>query len=71
MTDGSLMRAQVPGGSAYTVVPGMNPFVHVVPLSVVVANPRFEDPPSENRPTWKAATTVDPNEKVSGSTSVW
>ena len=65
------MRAHVPGGFAYTVVPGMKPFVHVVPSSVVVAKPRLEDPPSENRPTWKVATTVEPKEAVSGSTSVW
>src|SRR5438552_3326445 len=29
-----------------------------------------DEPPSVNRPTWKAATTVEPWEKVSGSTSV-
>src|SRR5947208_12946363 len=30
----------------------------------------FDEPPSVNRPTWNADTTVDPNENVSGSTSV-
>src|SRR5437870_4891087 len=30
----------------------------------------FDEPPSVKRPTWKADTTVDPYEKVSGSTSV-
>src|SRR5436190_11354845 len=29
-----------------------------------------EAPPLKNRPTWYAATTVEPNAKVSGSTSV-
>jgi hypothetical protein len=30
----------------------------------------FAAPPSEIRPTWKTATTVEPHEAVSGSTSV-
>ena len=30
----------------------------------------LDAPPSENRPTWKAATSVEPNAKLSGSTSV-
>ena len=29
-----------------------------------------EAPPLKNRPTWKVARTVDPEAKVSGSTSV-
>src|SRR5262245_12523246 len=30
----------------------------------------LEAPPSENRPLWKTATSVEPNEKLSGSTWV-
>jgi hypothetical protein len=30
----------------------------------------FAAPPSRMRPTWKTATTVDPQDAVSGSTSV-
>jgi len=59
-----------PGGVANTVVPERNPFVHVPPLSVVVAHPRFDEPPSVKRPLWNAATSVDPKENVSGSTWV-
>jgi len=30
----------------------------------------FDEPPLKKRPTWKADTTVEPYEKLSGSTSV-
>ena len=49
---------------------GRNPFVHVFPPSVEVAHPTFDAPPSSNRPTWNAATIVEPEANVSGSTSV-
>ena len=51
--------------------PGRNPLVgQVAPPSVEVAKPMSEPPPSKNRPTWNAVTTVEPLENVSGSTSV-
>ena len=56
------MRAQGPGGLANTVVPGRNPWVHVAPLSVDVAQPRSFDPPLLNRPVWNVPTMVEPNE---------
>ena len=34
--DGSVALSYGPGGFAYTVVPGRNPFVHVAPPSVEV-----------------------------------
>ena len=58
----SLILAHGPGGVAYTVVPGRYPWVQVAPLSVEVAHPMSFAPPFENRPTWKEATMVDPNE---------
>ena len=54
----------------YLVMPGSRPLVQVAPLLVEVAKPMAQAPPSKIRPTWKAATIVEPNEKVSGSTSV-
>ena len=44
--------------------------VQCAPESLDTAQPMFDAPPSSNRPTWKVLTTVDPNEKLSGSTSV-
>jgi hypothetical protein len=38
---------------------------------VEVAQPILEAPPSVKRPDWMAATMVEPNENVSGSTIVW
>jgi hypothetical protein len=51
-------------------MPGRKPLVQVVPLLVVVAQPILDDPPSKKRPTWKALTVVEPQENVSGSTSL-
>src|SRR5262245_40260423 len=52
-------------------MPGRRPLVQCAPLSVEVAKPIAQAPPSKIRPTWKVATIVEPFEKVSGSTSVW
>ena len=41
----------------------------MAPSSVVTAKPTFVAAPSKRRPTWKAATVVRPNVKLSGSTS--
>src|SRR3954471_11166991 len=51
-------------------MPGGRPVVQVAPLLVEVANPIAHAPPSKMRPTWKAATIVEPLANVSGSTSV-
>src|SRR5215469_13080982 len=48
----------------------MKPCVQVAPLSVEVAKPMSELPPSKKRPDWKTETMVEPKEKVSGSTCV-
>ncbi len=66
-TDGSLTRAKSP---VPDVMPGSEPCVQVTPLSVEVANPMSEAPPSKKRPCWNAETIVEPFENVSGSTSV-
>ena len=42
----------------------------MAPPSVEVAHPMAAAPPVVVRPTWNAATTVFPNEKLSGSTAV-
>src|SRR5260221_14394287 len=60
----------MPAGVAKTVVPGRKPFLKVLPLLGDVAKPMLEPPPSKKRPTWKAETMVEPEDKVSGSTSV-
>lgn len=60
-TLGSLALPAVPAGVELTVKLGRKPLAHVVPPSVEVAQPIFEEPPaSTNRPTWNAATTVFP-----------
>ncbi|HEY1366849.1 MAG TPA: hypothetical protein VGF23_07040 [Gaiellaceae bacterium] len=69
-TAGSEARFTVPGGDDSTVRPGNAPVRHVRPASVEVANPMLEAAPSSNRPSWKVATTVEPNAKPSGSTAV-
>ena len=51
-TTGSLTRAHVPGGVAWTVVPGRPPLIHVRPPSVDVAKPTLLPPPLLKRPTW-------------------
>ena len=52
-------------------MPGRNPFDHVEPPSVEVAQPMFVDPPPpKKRPAWNAATRVEPAAATSGSTSV-
>jgi hypothetical protein len=67
-TLGSLTRANVP--PAKVVIPGRNPLFQELPPSPERAQPMFDAPPSKNRPTWNADTIVDPDAKVSGSTSV-
>ncbi len=42
----------------------------MAPPSVDLEKPMLVAPPFRNRPTWNVATIVEPNEKVSGSTSV-
>src|SRR6266852_6893575 len=69
-TEASLTRSYGLLGSTWKVRPGRTPLVKCAPLLVDVANPMSDDPPLKNRPTWKVDTTVEPNEKVSGSTSV-
>jgi hypothetical protein len=51
-------------------MPGRTPLVHETPLSVEVAHPMSEAPPLKKRPNCPAATIVEPNENVSGSTIV-
>src|SRR2546425_10456449 len=60
----------MPGGVAKTVLDGRKPLVKLFPPSVDVAKPMLEAPPLKKRPTWKAETKVEPEDKVSGSTSV-
>jgi hypothetical protein len=57
-------------GVAKTVLDGRKPLVKFFPPLVDVAKPMLEDPPSKKRPTWKAETIVEPEDNVSGSTSV-
>src|SRR3954471_842816 len=52
------------------VIPGNVPLDHDVPLLAEVANPMSDAPPSKKRPNCAAATIVEPNEYVSGSTIV-
>ena len=51
-------------------MPGITPLVHVAPLSVLMAQPMSDAPPSVKRPHCAAATIVLPDEYVSGSTIV-
>jgi hypothetical protein len=53
-----------------TVSDGKTPDDHVAPPSSVVAQPIPDAPAVDMRPSWKAATTVSPNAKLSGSTAV-
>jgi hypothetical protein len=71
-TDGSLTRSNgLPSAPEENVKPGRNPGgPHVTPPSPDRTNPMSVAPPLKNRPTWKVPTTVLPNAKVSGSTSV-
>src|SRR5216684_2454680 len=69
-TEASLARRYGPGGDELTVVPGKKPFLKLFPPLLEVANPMSEAPPLKKRPTWKADTRVEPEAKVSGSTSV-
>ena len=46
------------------------PLVHDAPLFAEVAKPMSDAPPLKKRPNWAAATIVEPNEYVSGSTIV-
>ena len=56
------MRSHGPGGVAYTVVLGRKPCVQVMPLSVLVAQPMSEAPPSVKRPDCMVETIVEPDE---------
>jgi hypothetical protein len=59
----------VAGPPVASVKPGRKPEFQVFPASADVAKPIAEaPPPAKKRPDWKAATTLDPNENVSGST---
>src|SRR5260370_1508820 len=69
-TEASLARRYGPGGVEVTVVPGRKPLVKVLPPLVEVAKPMSEAPPLKKRPTWEAATRVEPEAKGSGSASV-
>src|SRR5437762_2739896 len=71
-TDGSLTRSNgLFAAPEEKVMPGRNPGgPHVAPPSPDRTNPMSVAPPLKNRPTWKVPTTVLPNAKVSGSTSV-
>src|SRR5436309_4896392 len=69
-TEASLARRYGPGGVELTVVPGRKPAVKLFPPLVEVAKPMSEAPPLKKRPTWKAETKVEPEARVSGSTSV-
>src|SRR5712692_4599191 len=60
----------MPGGVEKGVVPGRKSFLKFFPPLVDVAKPISEAPPLKKRPTWKAETRVEPEAKVSGSTSV-
>src|SRR5258708_4404452 len=60
----------MPGGVAKTVLDGRKPLVKLFPPLVEVAKPMLEAPPLKKRPTWKTETKVEPEDKVSGSTSV-
>src|SRR3989442_15654856 len=60
----------MPGGVAKTVLDGRKPLVNFLPPLVEVAKPMSEAPPLKKRPTWKAETMVEPEDRVSGSTSV-
>src|SRR5260370_34857971 len=69
-TEASLTRSYGLLGSTWKVRPGRNPLVKCAPLLVEVAKPMSDEPPLKNRPTWKVDTTVEPHEKVAGSTCV-
>src|SRR5216684_2328352 len=60
----------MPAGVEKGVVPGRKPFLKLLPPLLEVAKPMSEAPPLKKRPTWKAETKVEPEAKVSGSTSV-
>jgi hypothetical protein len=61
-------RSFVPLTVVHLVIPGSRPVVQDAPLFVDVEKPMAQAPPSKIRPTWYAATMVEPEEKVSGST---
>src|SRR2546421_49298 len=69
-TEGSLTRANGPGGFWKTVIPGRVPLVYDTPLSTDLANTMPEAPPSVKRPDCAAATPVEPKKYESGSTTV-
>src|SRR6185369_6500804 len=59
------------GPPALVVMPGRKPLVQVAPPSPERVQPMLEAPPPKTRPTWNAATIVEPDANVSGSTSLW
>ena len=68
-TLGSLARSNGPPSA--DVSRGSTPWcVQVAPPSVDVAQPLSTEPASVIRPTWNVATIVEPQAKLSGSTSV-
>src|SRR5438105_15773458 len=69
-TDGSLTRANGPGGFWKTVMPGRVPLMYDAPLSTDLAKTMPEAPPSVKRPDCAAATPVEPKKNESGSTTV-
>src|SRR5207247_2404789 len=74
-TLGSLTRSNGPSGfengPALNVRPGRKLDVsQLAPPLDERAQPMSEAPPLKKRPTWYVATTVEPEAKVSGSTSV-
>src|SRR6478752_5317282 len=71
-TDGSLTRSNgLPAAPELNVRPGRNPGApQVAPPFPERTKPISVDPPLKKRPTWNALTTVLPNAKVSGSSSV-
>src|SRR5438552_15267799 len=69
-TVGSEAAGAGPAGLDAAVTAGNALRCHVRPPSWETAVPMFAAAPAERRPSWNATTTVDPNEKLSGSTAV-
>src|SRR5689334_24852798 len=69
-TAGSDTATSGPGGAAFVVVAGRKLRCHVRPEFVETAVPMFDAAPLSRRPTWKATTTVEPHDALSGSTAL-
>ena len=69
-TVGSEAAVSGPAGFDEPVTPGSALRCQVRPPSRETAVPMFAAAPEERRLSWNATTTVDPNEKLSGSTAV-